>query len=904
MSLSDSNAVRQTLSSNWLTWSALNHLLPAPILRELFAVIVENVGGRAVTLDHLFDELATAGPTGLESWFVKMRDASDPLPAYLQRRLQHILWRNDADAFPPESEPGKPTVPDAAKSLEVAVQLGRFDFGGDPRRPIAMTAGLETSLVQLSALIQRGRALRATGDLNQLLAEAGEPLEGQAPAVAVAMAKHLGDLCGDADSWDTAKLFYQAAQARLATITDADWQPFITGMMDILLQSVASAVRTVNGPGHAFAQLHQVLENSSLKDRPVLTMNAPYDALTAQISTGSFHSYDRRATLLLPTYYQGSYDLDTVWGYLNDKKFESAERHCWSILRRQIALGLASETRATKTVFARVVLASLEEGSQHEPKSFRLAVRLLLESGDSAISKLTWSRTVVNRYVNSDSIAELSEITRRHEGSYPERLRVAIEILRSWLLHLAGDKQDYADDMMDFLTDTARTGAVTFMSSQDIGGRSLEILKDVAKSRPEFLANSAGKLESAIVTKLQSDEFWRSKSTAIELSVECKDVFSNEQIGAIARHVLRILDPQVTAASAWPIIRPALDFLTSGPAVVVYKSEPELGRQVLDAVLRLGTQETQSGQLIFYLRDFDPALLGDPAIASLLTPTVVDLRKKALTVNSSATAGEIQALLLSPTISGVDGVRDALAALKIAIKSCHDNKPRLALAYAYAPLQMISDRQKVFADELKLPMSDIDGMWSEIYDVVVDFWNQLAKKPGLLASFSFVPSNESNPVLVHNWAFASLRFAESLDRRPEMEEWVMRAGEKQEALRNAVQRALVTGATSDRDVAVSPGEIEDEAPDVFYDGLGRRLVVMDSMAAPTAINLCKVLLQQCMRFGPRGLDAAVILSASRLGLAGQLDSALTVNYLKRVEHDSDLRLSLLPMLHVLKLGQS
>lgn len=879
MSPSDSNAVRQALCSNWLTWSALNHLLPAPILRELFAVIVEQVGGRAVRLDHLFEELTTAGPTGLESWFVKMRDVSDPLPAYLQRRLQHILWRNDADAYPPDDEPEKPVTQNAASSLEAAVQLGRFDFGGDPKQPIAAAAGNEPSLSQLAVLIQRGRALRVTGELGQLPQEASDPLAQQAPAIAVAMAKHLGDLCGDADAWDIAKIFYQAAQQKLGTITDVGWQPFIAGMTDILQQSVAAAVRTVNGPGQAFAQLHQALEHASLRDRPVFAMNAAFDALTAQIATGSFHSYDRRATLLSPTYFHGSYDLDSVWGYFNDKKFENAERHCWSILRRQIALGLASETRATKAVFGRVVLASLEDINQHEPRSLQLAVRLLLESGDSAISKLDWGRSVINRYVNSAAVADLSEVTRRHDGSHPERLRVAIEILRSWLLQLAGDKQDYADDMMDFLTATARTGAVTFMSNQDVGGRSLEILKDVAKSRPEFLAPSARKLETAIVAKLQSDEFWRSKSTAIELSVACKDVFSREQIGTIAQHILRILDPQVTAANAWPIVRPALDFLTSGPAVILYKAQPGLGRRVLDTVLRLGAQETQSSQLVFYLRDFDPSLLSDPTIAAMLMPTVADLRKKALSVNSSGTAGEIQALLLSPTISGVDGVKDALTALKIAIKSCHDNRPRLALAYAYAPLQMITNRQKAFADELKLPQADIDAMWVEIYDVVVDFWNQLAAKPGLLAPFSFVPRSESNPVLVHNWAFASLRFAESLDRRPEMEEWIMRAGEKQESLRNAIQRALVIGATSDKDVAISPGEIEDEAPDVFYDGLGRRLLVMDSMATPDAMNLCKVLLQQCMRFGPRGLDAVVIFSASRLGLAGQLASALATNYL-------------------------
>lgn len=68
------------------------------------------------------------------------------------------------------------------------------------------------------------------------------------------------------------------------------------------------------------------------------------------------------------------------------------------------------------------------------------------------------------------------------------------------------------------------------------------------------------------------------------------------------------------------------------------------------------------------------------------------------------------------------------------------------------------------------------------------------------------------------------------------------------------------------------------------------------------IGLCEILLQQCMRSGPCGLDGAAVMWASWLELAGKLDQALASNYVKRVDADRDLRLSLLPLLHTMKVN--
>jgi hypothetical protein len=896
---SDDHSLRQSLDANWLTWLALSHLLPATILRELFVLIIAKISHRTLTFSDLFEELPMSGPTGLEIWHIRMRSVSGPLATYLQHRLQHILWRNDADAYVPDGDLSQSDRSGATRQLEIAVQLGRSDFGDAPL-PDPITR--PTSSHSLYTLIAAGKQYSAIGQLDNLLPVASEQLVDEEPAIAIAVIKHLGDLCVDADAWGAAKKFYENARERLSAEFSEGWTPFVLGTGDILAQSIATSIRVLEGPGPAFELLHLSLESADLRQRPIFVTNAAFDALTAQIATGAFHNYDRRATLFAPTYFHGSYNLDPVWGSVNNRNYAEASRQCWSILRRQIALGLTSEVRATKSVFCRVLLGSLEDLKKHDPAAFGAAVRLLLESGDSSITKFKWDQKVVDRYVDCRIVAELTEVAQRNAGVRSERERVAIEILCSWLLCLRGDKQDVANDMLRYLTTMARLRPVSFMSNLDVGGRSLEILKDVAENRPEFISGCSHDLQTAIVARLSADEFWRGKSSAIELALECSDIFSPEELDQIVDEILNVLDAQNPSAQMWPIVRPALQFLTSKPSVSLYKRKHDLGRRVLDTILRFGIQETQSSQLIFYLRSFDPSLLRDSKIIADLQPVLADLRKKALTLNSSGTVGDIQALLLSPTISGVEGVKDAFAALKAVISSSHDKRPRIALAYSYAPLQMLINRQQDFSEELALPKSEVEAMWVEVYEGILDLWDQVARRPEILASFGLIPREESDPVLVHNWTFASLRFAESLGKREIMEGVVARAAEKQDSLRGAIQRALVIGASLDEDVPISPAEITDEAPDVFYDALGRRLVVMASMEEAAAREICGVLLKQCMQFGPRGLDAAVLVSASRYGLAGQVGSTLADNYVRRVDADRILRLSLLPLLGALKLN--
>lgn len=887
--------LRQQIREHWLTWSALSHFLPAPILRELFAVIVDQVSTQSLTLDDLFEECCIAGLPGLESWALRARSVEGPIAVYLQMRLQYFLWRNDADVFPPEKE-ALPT------DLEAAVALGRTDFGTDSRVLSTLFPHAEGSLSTLATLIRYGRERLEMNQMTGFAQYVRSQLADTDLPINSAIAKHLGDLCADSDLWHEAKSLYDLAGEWLTSgATKADWNVYVAGMQDIILQSIATATRAITGPGPAFDQLHGALENASLETHPVLVLNAPYDAIAAQIAAGTFHGHDRRGTLLQPALYHGSYDLDSIAFYVNSKKLDDAQRQCWAVLRRQIALGLASETRTTKSVFGRTILAALEHSDRQREQrsSFVLAVRLLLESGDTTLDKYEWPQSLINAYVDAEIVANMSLVAQRYDGTKQERELVTIEILRGWLLRISDEKHEVADRMIQLLSLSARDQPAAFISTQDVGGRSLEILHDVARARPEFRANNAGQVENAIVSKLQSSAFWKGRSAALELAVYFLDVFSSDQARNVIERTLDVLAVMDPAAQMWPIVRPALRVLASPQSAQLSKAHPSLGHRVLDAILRFGSQETQSSGLLFYLQDFDAILLREPKIVATLQPTIEALRKRVVNINSSATVGEIQALLLSPTISGVEGVRDALNAFKSIVRSARASRSNISLPYCYAPLQMLVDRKKAFADELTMPPSEIDQMWECIYQDVLVLWDQIRAKPALLAPFSIPPVDRPDPVLVHNWTYASIRFAESIGKRDTMVQAVQRAAQH-DSLRNAIKVALVTGATLDTDVIIAPEEISGESGDVFYASLGRRLTLLETLAQPAAIELCRSLLQQCLRFGPRGLDAAVLIYANQLGLAGQLGSELMSNYLKRVDVNKELRLSLLPLLATLK----
>src|SRR5580700_2401606 len=78
--------------------------------------------------------------------------------------------------------------------------------------------------------------------------------------------------------------------------------------------------------------------------------------------------------------------------------------------------------------------------------------------------------------------------------------------------------------------------------------------------------------------------------------------------------------------------------------------------------------------------------------------------------------------------------------------------------------------------------------------------------------------------------------------------------------------------------------------------LGRRLVSLEYLTGEDREKIVQAFLKQCFHFGPRGLDAAVFLTAGRASISRQRDTPEYRNYTKRVENSRELRLALMPFL--------
>jgi len=167
--------------------------------------------------------------------------------------------------------------------------------------------------------------------------------------------------------------------------------------------------------------------------------------------------------------------------------------------------------------------------------------------------------------------------------------------------------------------------------------------------------------------------------------------------------------------------------------------------------------------------------------------------------------------------------------------------------------------------------------------------------------FSLPPATRPDPVIVHNWAFASIVFAESLKEGDRLQKALSQAM-AQPALADSIALARATRSTSDKAASVDSDSIRSEHRDAFYSALGRRLVILQEIEDGRAHEMCKALLDQCVRLGPRSIDAAVFLTALRLHIGGDVPADGYSNYVKRLrESDRELRLSLTPIVEMLRI---
>jgi hypothetical protein len=896
----DESQRREHFKSNYLTWLAVNHLLPASLIRELSSVIVEEMSGGALSLRMLFEEVLVDGSGLLQSWAIRPLELSSSVGEYLQRRIRSIVWQHDSEVgIPQDSSDSVDAIGPA--DLEAAVLIGKQDLFVSTQALRHEGKLKQASLIALVAAIERlandrlsisdGNSINVLGTL----ATVEMPLQ-------VVLLKHCGDLCADADDWQRALLVYDLTLARTAEMLAGPWASFMEALHVVTTQSRSAALRTVVGGQAAAPLLIEGLNRSTLAVAPMLLLNASHDAMVASLMSaeGFWLAPDRRASMLKAPLLLANHDTSSAVEYLLEERFNHAAQNFWAVLRRQTALGSASESRSTKAQYARSLFAELAKAneSNRNPGTFWMAVRLFIESGQNDQAKnIRWDGAMIRALLSADIIEKVVEHAGRYHGSRMERMSVAIECFAGWTVELASNKAELAKQMLDHLMKATEERGMSHWGSQKLAGRSVELLLEIFKNRPELRSAVASKVSNVVRTTFSSDEHWKHKSDAIKLADVCLEVFSDGDLKNVVASILGLLDTIDPSKEMWPIVQPSMEFLTSRQIVRVSKIDSELGSRVVATIVRFGlNQKSEHAHILLYLQDFDLASLQEPSASQKLEEVVRYVQTQASNINASNAIYNINALIYASKIAGKQGFATALESFQRVLETAGSKHRSISLSQGYGTLSLLVDRRQQIELDTLLTADELNICLHSILELVLQIWKIGKEDPLIFSSFSIPAPTRPNPTTVHNWAYCSILFARSLGAQSEILS-ALSAAESQELLKEPIDLARARLLAGGDIQALDPDSIKTEMGEAFYGALGQRLLQLENLKLPLRNKVVESLLKRMLKEGPRGLDAGILLAAATSQIAVSADDPDYLDYRGRLDNERELRLALFPMLN-------
>jgi hypothetical protein len=896
----------QYFTRHWQLWASLHHFLSAPLLRELLVVIVEQVSSRSLAFGDLFDDAVSASHAEMATWLLRLRDVNDELSSYLQRRIHSILWQQDTTCYVPTDHALAKQL-EAANALETALQFGVFDFSVLRLQWRNVQAQLPTAGLQESfsffkdALIEAGQKLSsalegpAVASFDILLKAIPAPLDS-------VVAKHLGDLYADIDDWVGSTQLYKQAAHRIQKPLSG-WSGLRVSLRPLIVQSQASALRRLRGAESAETRLSS-LQKVAARRNPLLVANASFDARSFyHQASESIRPAPAHYTfaLLPPPLLLGSQDLSAPLRSWLDGDRREASVHFWAVLRRQIALGSTMETRTTKALYARSLVDRLEDQNveQCSEDEFYLAVRLLIESGDLKAAKaIRWHESLVNRFVNEALLEAIEQCASRYEADSRGRRSVLVPLFSSWCFLLPSEKVGLAQPMLSSLVQIVRAGEASSMGFRNAAIEGLEALTVIAKRRPELRSFASAEVTEAMVAMLNDRSYWNLHPAALDASIAFCDALNEQQLRSLVNCVLALADQLSEKSQNWLLLGATLRFLISRPVKMLSQANSSFGRRIVATILRFGAQEGVEGpRILFYLHDFDSALLRDESVAKSLVEPIADLRRRVHQINSSNVSEHILALLIAPQISGQDGVKDAVDSLRDLLGAALAPKAMtIGLPNAYQPILQLATNRAQTARELNLSSQTFDSWIRPLLPLVASLWERAENQPSLFAPFRIPPTDLPNAVVVHNWVYASLALATTLDYKSEMLSALDRAANNL-SLVSAITLGKSTRSLNPSDPEpVNIGSIQAEGRQTYYDNLGRRLAYLQLLDGEQKREFCKTLLTLCFRHGPRAIDAAVILEAIRCNLLQPIADGEERHYMRRLDSDRETKLAIEPLL--------
>ena len=876
-----------------LLWLAIHHFLPAKLLQEFVSSLIASTSGGALSLDMLFETILAGEEGTLASWVIAPRVAEGSLANALQHVVRIIGWQTDALPLWMSDDLSEP---DRARleGIESAMAFARVDLAIDDANLDQLAARGDNAIKVLrTSIATLKKEPRGEADWNGLFEQVPERL---AMPVSAALFKHLGDLCADSDRWLDARRLYQHTESLLAAFDQPIWNEFSVPLKVIATQSVALATQMIDGAQAAASRLHSLVEGTPLVSDPLLRLNMGVDALFTEMRSSDTLRIpqDYRATLLSAPLLISARNRSDAFEYWAHGGYVDAIQRFWAVLRRQIALGSGVESRTTKAHYAECLIEFLHADLPKRVSSrlFLLSTRLLMESGDVKVSeRMEWTSELVAKYVNSELIDGLIARIDGAPGFKTERSLVLICTFERWLVALSPEDSGSASRMLCFLAEVARDNAWSFFSNRNIPGAAFESLQKVARRRPEWRSLASSFVIEAAKAKFSSHNVVATTSVLDAVSVYLDAFDAQERLNAV-KAVLDHLD-SLPASAPWAITSRATNILASKVCRELSENDPSLRERIVGTILKFGlAEEGQKSTLLFYLRDFPASAIESQVGAEDLKRVVDDMRRQASS-NSSEATNNILALLNAPEAVGVDGVGDALEALIKLVGSPEKNQHAISFPFAYEPILALTQREDAIKQVIGQEV--LKTKLDRLFDTVCRVWKVAANQPAIFAPFSIPKLNTPDSTIVHNWTFASIALAKMLERNDELSD-AMTLAAQAPALKNSMALARVSRLTAGDSEPFDPAAISLENRETFYGALGQRLLLLRDLSQDRQEAVLRILLNHCFRLGPNGLDGALFSKALDLSIAVARATSPCADYIKRLENDRGLRLSLTPLL--------
>lgn len=886
---------------HYLAWVALYHFLPAALVRELSISAVRFASGGEIELSDIIETASEPGHHPEASWvIIPKTNVEKGVGRYLQMFVRALGWQNDAE-MPHQGFTDNKEVT-SLTHLESAAHLGRYDLGISDDIIDRLVFPEPSSVAAIGRAVRVARKLVDSSDPDTRHAVAAELASLPSPLFAVAL-KHIGDLCADSDRWHDAAEFYARALVAIRDEQHPAWASFAQSFIEIIQQSDAAADLTIRGPAAASGRFAESFADGAVSSNSLLLLNGRQDAMWAALRAGDWSQPDHRPTVLTAPQLISTHDQSLALQYKLEEKFRDSHRHFWSVLRRQVALGSAGESRGTKAHYARSMLDDLN-GSMlkvFSGESFKLALSLLVESGDTSNAKLhKFSAQMVERYVNEKVIDHVLSKVREYEGSHAERALVAIEVFNHWLEHAPHESGSLPKAMLQYIADLGFKFEASADTTKNIGGRSVEILRRISEQRPEFCSLVAPDIANIVVMQILQPGYWTGAVEALKLSVVYADFWSQSDLFKVGQTILSVLEGVDPKSSDHFLIGNALSALVEISDNISH-DESGLKSEIFSTLVKFGLgQKAESTRLLISLKEFDGEYTLSEEDQIALDRVIVEIREGATNINSSGTVEYIRTIFAAPALCGADGVRDALSGLVSIMNTADSQRASIAFPRAYAAILDLARNWKSIAASVDLDPDTLLEMLEPVADALVGVWNAVSLKPVLLAQFALPSPTIPNPVIVHNWAFASEEFAKLFSVRGASIRSAIDDASSNPLLAKPIAQARAIGVDANEAVNFDVSAIATDDPETFYAAIGQRIAVLQNLEPGNRNPIMKALLGQCLRLGPHALDLAVFVLAHEQPPLEPCDPADLSNYEKRLSNNRELRLALAPSFYKLR----